>query len=46
MGECLLVTCIMPASNPFDSLAAYLKINVVKLTIFIMRTIILDSKDL
>lgn len=24
MGECLLVTCIMPASNPFDSLAAYL----------------------
>lgn len=28
MGECLLVTCIMPASNPFDSLAAYLKINI------------------
>lgn len=46
MGECLLVTCIMPTSNPFDSLAAYLKINMVKLTIFIMRTTILDSKDL
>lgn len=23
MGECLLVTCIMPASKPLDSLAAF-----------------------
>ena len=43
MGECLLV--IMPASNPFDSPAEYLEMNMVTLTIFIMRTIILDSKD-